>query len=138
MSARYVSFDEMGPVLDWLTGQRPDSVHAHFSMFRVGFENPQALGNQFGASDAMRRLNLFGNMLAATFRRTDMVTRDLTDFWILTPECNADIVGCRLCEVAGGVKDFGLDVVDCTVGAYLFPWRVSISSVWAGARSSTA
>jgi hypothetical protein len=123
MSARYVTFAELTPVLDWLTCQRPESVHAHFGMFRVGFENPQVLGSAFGASDAMRRLNQFGSMLASTFRRTDMVARDLTDFWIVTPECNADIVGCRLCEIAGGVKDFGLDVVDCSVGAYLFPLK---------------
>jgi len=121
MSARYVTFDELTPVLEWLTCQRPESVHAHFSMFRVGFENPQVLGNSFGASDAMRRLNQFGGALAATVRRADLVARDLTDFWIVTPECNADMVGCRLCEIAGGVKDFGLDVVDCSVGAYLFP-----------------
>ena len=123
MSARYVSFEELSPVLAWLACQRPESIYAHFSLFRVGFENPQVLGNTFGAPDAMRRLNQFGNLLAATVRRADLVARDLTVFWILTSECNADIVGCRLCEIVNGVYDFGLEVVDSSVGAYLFPLK---------------
>jgi hypothetical protein len=121
MSTRYTSLEGLSPVIEWLVCQRPESAFARFSLFRVGFQNPQVLGNTFGASDAMRRLNQFGNMLASTVRHTDLVARDLTAFWILTPECNADMVGCRLCEIVNGVKQFGLDVVDCSVGAYLFP-----------------
>jgi hypothetical protein len=123
MSARYVSFEELCPVLEWLVCQRPESVHAHFSLFRIGFENPDVLGSTFGAPDAMRRLNEFGSMLATTVRGGDLVARDLTAFWILTPECNADKVGCRLCEIVNGVQNFGLDVVDSSVGAYLFPLK---------------
>ncbi len=123
MSARYVSFDEFSSVIEWLACQRDGSAFSHFGLFRVGFQNPQVLGSTFGASDAMRRLNQFGTMLATTVRRTDLVVRDLAVFWVLTPECNADMVGCRLCEIVNGVKEFGLDVVDCSIGAYLFPLK---------------
>src|SRR3989338_1877665 len=50
-------------------------------------------------SDLMRRLNQFGSSLAATVRKTDIVTRQVSVFWVLTPECNADMVGFRLCEI---------------------------------------
>jgi hypothetical protein len=33
------------------------------------------------------------------------------------------VVGRRLCEIVNGVQNFGLDVVDCSVGAYLFPLK---------------
>lgn len=129
MSARYVSFDEFSPVIEWLARQRDGSAYSRFGLFRVGFQNPQVLGNTFGASDAMRRLNQFGAMLATTVRRSDLVVRDLAVFWVLTPECNADMVGCRLCEIVNGVKEFGLEVVDCSIGAYLFPRKdVDISA----------
>src|SRR3972149_4185689 len=59
--------------------------------------------------------------LAAAVRRTDIVTRQVSVFWVLTPECNADMVGCRLCEIVGKVKQFELDVGHCSVGAWLFP-----------------
>jgi hypothetical protein len=133
MSARYVSFEELSPVLEWLACQRPESKYARFSLFRVGFDNPQVLGNTFGASDAMRRLNQFGDMLAATVRRADLVARDLSVFWILTSECNAEMVGCRLCEIVNGVQSFGLEVVDSSIGAYLFPLQ-DVNLAGAGTR----
>lgn len=137
MSARYVGFEELSSVLEWLTCQRHESVYAYFSLFRVGFENPHVLGSTFGAPDAMRRLNEFGNRLAATVRRADLVARDLTVFWILTPECNADAVGCRLCEIVNGVQNFGLDVVRSSVGAYLFPLK-DVNLAGAGTRKIIA
>jgi len=121
MSAMYAPIDEFAAVLGWVMNQRPDSPYSHYSIFRVGFEDPQLLGSTFGAADAMHRLNQFGGTLAATVRKTDIVTREVSVFWVLTPECNAEMVGCRLCEIAGKVKQFGLDVGRCTVGAWLFP-----------------
>jgi len=113
--------EHFAAVLDWVAKQRPDSPQSRYSIFRVGFEDPQLLGSTLGAADASRRLTQFGGVLAATVRKTDIVTRDVSVFWILTPECDADMVGCRLCEIAGKVKQFELDVGHCSVGAWLFP-----------------
>ena len=121
MSAMYAPIDQFTAVLGWVMNQRPDSPYSHYSIFRVGFEDPQLLGSTFGAADAMHRLNDFGRTLAATVRITDIVTRDVSVFWVLTPECNADMVGCRLCEIVGKVQQFGLDVGHCSVGAWVFP-----------------
>lgn len=117
----YAPIDQFAAVLDWVMKQRPDSAYSRYSIFRVGFEDPQLLGSTFGAAEAMRRLNQFGSSLAATVRKTDIVTREVSKFWVLTPECNADMVGCRLCEIVGKVKQFELDVGPCSVGAWLFP-----------------
>ena len=121
MSSNLASFEQFVVVLDWLINQRPDSAYSRFCLFRIAFENPQILGSTFGASDAMRRLNQFGTMLASTVRRTDLVARDLSVFWILTPECNSEIVGGRLSEIVVKVEEIGLDVVNCTVDAHVFP-----------------
>ena len=121
MSAKYATTDELFAVLDWLMNQRPDSAYAHFCLFQVAFDNPQVLGSTFGAAAAMRQLNQFGAMLASTLRRSELVARALSDFWILAPQCNSDMVGCRLCEIAEKVEEFGLNVVQCSIGAYLFP-----------------
>lgn len=120
-SANYTSIDQLIAVLDWLLNQRADSAFSHFFLFRVGFEDPRVLGSTFGAADAMRRLNEFGAALAATVRRTDQVARALSEFWIAAPDCNPDMVCCRLCEIANKVEEFGLDVVECSVSAYKFP-----------------
>jgi hypothetical protein len=121
MAAKYTSIDDLFIVLEWLMSQRPDSAYSRFSLFLVAFDNPQVLGSTFGAPDAAHRLNQFGKTVASGVRHTDLVARNHSDFWILAPECNADMVGCRLCEIAEKVKDFGLDVVQCSIGAYVFP-----------------
>jgi len=120
-NTNYVSFDQLIVVLDWLRNQRPDSAFSHFGLFRIAFENPQILGSTFGASEAMRRLNQFGTKLSSTVRNTDLVARDLSVFWILTPECDAEIVSGRLREIVIKVEEIGLDVVQCSVGAHVFP-----------------
>ena len=121
MNTNYVSFDQLMVVLDWLRSQRTDSAYARFCLFRIAFENPQMLGSTFGAADAMRRLNQFGTMLASTVRHADLVARDLSMFWILTPECDSEIVSGRLREIVSKVEEIGLDVVQCSVGAHVFP-----------------
>ena len=121
MSAKYATMDQLVVVLDWVICQRPDSAYSRFGLFRIGFDNPEILGSTFGASDAMRRLNQFGKILAATVRRTDLVARDLSVFWILTPECNSEIMGCRIKEILIKIEEIGLDVVNCTVDAHVFP-----------------
>jgi len=121
MSTNYASFDQLIAILDWLRSQRPDSAYSRFCLFRIAFANPQVLGRTFGAPDAMHRLNRFGTMLASTVRGTDLVARDLSVFWILTPECNSDIVSGRLREIVVKVEEFELDVVQCSVGAHVFP-----------------
>jgi hypothetical protein len=121
IGANYASIDQLTVVLDWLLNQRADSAFSRFFLFRVGFEDPRVLGSTFGAADAMRRLNEFGAAIAATVRRTDLVARSLSEFWIAAPDCNPDMVCCRLCEIAHKAEEFGLDVVECTVSAYKFP-----------------
>lgn len=121
MSAKYATIDQFVVVLDWVISQRPDSPYSRFALFRIAFDHPEILGSTFGAADAMRRLNQFGTLLAATVRRTDLVARDLSVFWILTPECNSEIMGCRISEILIKVEEIGLDVVNCTVDAHVFP-----------------
>jgi hypothetical protein len=121
MTARVTSLEQFMVVLDWLIRQRPDSAYSRFCLFRIAFENPQLLGSTFGAADAMRRLNQFGTLLASTVRHTDLVARELSVFWTLTPECNSECVRSRLSEIVLKVEELGLDVVPCAVGAHVFP-----------------
>ena len=121
MAAKYILIDELFAILGWLNSQRPGGADSHFGLFLVTFEDPQVLGTTFGAPDAVRRLDKFGKTVASGLRRGDLVTRYVADFWILTPECNSEMVGCRLSEIAAKVKELGLDIVHCKISAYVFP-----------------
>ena len=121
MESNYVDLEHLTVALEWLEKQRPASSSSRFSLFRIAFDDHKALGYAFGAADAMRRLNTFGNILASTIRSTDWVARKLSVFWILTPDCNTDMVACRLCEVAVKIKEVGLDLVPCSISVYSSP-----------------
>jgi hypothetical protein len=121
MSANSVSVEQLAIVLDWLIRQRPDSPGSRFCLFRIAFDHPQFLGRTFGASDAMRRLKQFGAVLASTVRRTDLLARDLSVFWILMPDCNTEAVHARLRDIVAQVEALGLDVVPCSIGTFVFP-----------------
>lgn len=121
MGASSTSLEQFMAVVDWVMNQRSESAYARFCLFRIVFENPQTLGSTFGAAEAMRRLNQFGTLLASAVRHTDLVARDRSVFWTLTPECNAAILCSRLNDIVAKVEELGLDVVPCSVGAHVFP-----------------
>jgi hypothetical protein len=108
-------------VMDWALKQRAGSPHARFSIFRIRFEDPQLLGSTYGAAGASRRLTEFGNSLAATVRKGDIVTREIASFWVFTPECDNDVLGCRLCDIVSKARRYDLDISQCSVGAWIFP-----------------
>lgn len=122
MRANYCTLEELSAVLAWLMNQRSESPYSRFSLFRVQFEDPLALGSAFGAADAMCRLKEFGAILAATVRDTDLVARKLSEFWVLAAECDPHRLACRLCDLAVKIEEIGLDVVRCSIGAYVFPF----------------
>ncbi len=121
MTARYVPIDEFISLVDWLIHQRGDPSHTGFCVCRVGFARPELIGVSFGAQDGMRRLNQFGMMLASTVRRSDVVSRKLSVFWVLASKCNTESFGNRLLGMIGNGGEFGLDIVDCSVSAHEYP-----------------
>lgn len=121
MTAKYVPIDEFITVVEWLVNQRSASTQWRFCLFRVGFENPDQIGTSFGAQEGMRRLNRFGATLASAVRRADIVSRELSVFWILSSECNAEVVTAKLRNIVDKVGELGLDIVNCYVSAHVFP-----------------
>jgi hypothetical protein len=121
MSAKYVSIDEFVSIVGYLIAQRSSSPQSRFCLFRVSFENPQFIGSSFGAQDAMRRLNQFGTLLASTVRTSDVVSRDVSVFWVLSPNSDFDVVRERVTAIVKKVDEFGLDIVSCNVRAQVFP-----------------
>ena len=121
MTAKYVPIDEFITLVEWLASQRSATTPWRFTLFRVGFENPDQIGTSFGAQEGMRRLNRFGAALASTVRRSDLVSRELSVFWVLSSECNAEVVTAKLRNIVDKVDEFGLDIVKCFVSAHVFP-----------------
>jgi hypothetical protein len=60
--------------------------------------------------------------LGSILRRSDVVTRERSVFWVLLPDCNRDPVGDRPGGIVKKVDDFGLDSVNCD-GKAQTAWR---------------
>jgi len=57
-----------------------------FCLAHINFENPRILGEIYGAQKASHKLDEVSRSLRKAFvRKTDLVTRDGSDFWILVP-----------------------------------------------------
>lgn len=72
--------------LKWMlavTERYPD--HFQFGLAHINFRNPKILGETYGAQKASQKLDEILHSLRKVFRRTDLVVRDGTDFWILLP-----------------------------------------------------
>lgn len=120
MSAKYIPIDEFFPVVEYRLAQS-GAPQARFSLFRIGFEDPQLIGSRFGAPDAMRRLNQFGSALASAIHHSDVVSRELSVFWVLSPRGDAGLVRDRSDHLVRTIDEFGLDFVDCHVRGHVFP-----------------
>lgn len=59
--------------------------HFQFGLAHVNFQNPRVLGETYGAQKASQKLDEITHSLRKVFRKTDLVARDGTDFWILVP-----------------------------------------------------
>lgn len=77
--------------LKWMlavTERYPD--HFQFGLAHINCQNPKILGETYGAKIASQKLDEITSSLRKVFRKTDLVARDGTDFWILVPYTPSD------------------------------------------------
>src|SRR5512144_650430 len=56
-----------------------------FGLAHIRYENAKLLGDTYGAQHASQQLDDVWQSLRKSFRKTDLVARDGTDFWIIVP-----------------------------------------------------
>lgn len=77
--------------LEWmLEVTKRYSGHFQFGLAYINFQHPRILGETYGAKEASQKLDEISRTLRKVFRKTDLVARDVTDFWILVPYSPAD------------------------------------------------
>ncbi len=84
------SHDKFLFTLEWLlavTIRYSDPLQ--FGLVHIHYQNLAVLGETYGAKDASHKLDEVAHALRKAFRKTDLVARDGTDFWILVPYTQA-------------------------------------------------
>jgi len=99
--------------LDWLLAlnERYDNA-VQYGLLHVCFHDKQVLGDAYGAQHAIQLLTGLAARLRKAFRKTDLVARDGTEFWILIPYTEPQTVIDKVTQLVDMASQSGLDVVE--------------------------
>ncbi len=113
--------------LEWLLAvTRRYSGRLEFGLAHIDFENPRVLGDAYGAKQASHKLDEVLQLLRKAVRKTDLVARDGTDFWILLPHAaDEEKLVDRIREIVELTSQSGLQIVERDVSIFSFPKGVS-------------
>lgn len=109
-------------ILDWLLGlqeRHPESLQ--FGLVHICFANKEALGSAYGANTASKLLVDLAHQLRLAFRKTDLVARILTDFWVLIPYTSPDTVISKVAKIVEIGASNGLQIVDRDISIFSLP-----------------
>ena len=116
------ALDRFMITLEWLMALQERNPSAlHFGLVHVCFHNKESLGQAYGARDASQMLADLARQLRQSFRKTDLVAREGTDFWILVPYTSPNTVTEKVSKLVELASDNGLDIVDRDVAVFTLP-----------------
>jgi len=109
--------------LEWLLAvTRRYSGRLEFGLAHIDFENPEVLGDAYGAKQASHKLDEVLRSLRKAIRKTDLVARDGTDFWILLPHApDEEKLVDRIREIVEIASQGGLQIVERDLSIFPFP-----------------
>lgn len=122
MQTEINELDRFMVTLEWLMAleeRYPNGIS--FGLAHVCFHGREKLGLTYGARDAAQMLRELSNQLRTVFRKTDLIARDGTDFWILVPYTKPETVTNKLSTLIEVASENGLDVVDRDVAFFAQP-----------------
>lgn len=110
--------------LEWLLAvTKRYSSNVQFGLVHISFSDPRTLGEVYGAQDAAHKLDDILHLLNNAFRKTDLVTRDGVDFWVLVPYTPADEkLADKIREIIAIASTSGLHIVERDISIFSLPF----------------
>ncbi len=109
-------------VLDWvLAVQARYATDLRHSLVRIRFHDQKALGDAYGARDALTMLMRLAAQLQHSLRKTDLVARNGTDIWVLIPFVTPESVLSKVSQIVSIASANGLDIVDRDLSVFTIP-----------------
>lgn len=109
--------------LDWICQvliRHADGLHV--ALVRIAYGEDNSLGEAYGAPEALRQLASLTHDLQNAFRRSDLVGREGTDFWILFPYTRVtDNIYDKLMDVLHGSAHSNLNIVEREIAIFELP-----------------
>ena len=109
--------------LDWICQvQIRHADDFHVALVRIAYGDDNSLGEAYGAPEALRQLSSLTHDLQNSFRRSDLVGREGTDFWILFPYTRVtDNIYDKLMDVLQGSAHKNLNIVEREIAIFELP-----------------
>ena len=109
--------------LEWLLAMiRRYSASLQFGLAHINYEDPHILGEAYGAREASQKLDEVLHKLRKDFRKTDLLTRNGTDIWILVPYApNEEKLADKIAYIVDKASQSGLDIVERDLSIFSFP-----------------
>ncbi len=106
--------------LEWmLEVTKRYSEQFQFGLAYINFQQPRILGEAYGAQQASKKLDEISRTLRKAFRKTDLVARDVADFWILVPYSPPDeSLADKIKYIVEAASQTGLQIVERDISIF--------------------
>ena len=111
--------------LDWLLAVVTRySESFNFALVKIAYGNNNELGDAYGAQEASKKLVEMTYDLQQAFRKTDLVARNGTDFWIIFPYTPfSENIYEKIVTVIEEGRHHGLNVVEREIAIFTSPFE---------------
>jgi hypothetical protein len=94
----------------------------HFGLVHIKLGDNHELAETVGINEAFKQLTALTMSLTATFRKTDLVARDFTDFWVIVPYTkDAERINDKILDIFQEAESHSLNAVDREVSIFELP-----------------
>ena len=93
-----------------------------FDLVHIELGSDHELGETFGVQEAFKQLALLTTSLTQGFRKTDVITRYVTDFWIIIPyDSNKEQIQNKILEIFQKSKHHELNLINREISIFSLP-----------------
>lgn len=93
-----------------------------FDLVHIELGSDHELGEAFGVQEAFKQLALLTTSLTNDFRKTDIMTRNVTDYWIIVPyDSNREQIQTKIVDIFNASKHKVLNIINREISIFSLP-----------------
>ena len=109
--------------LEWLLALlNRYSSSIQFDLVHIELGSDHELGEAFGVQEAFKQLALLTTSLTNDFRKTDLIARHVTDYWIIVPyDSNREQIQTKIVDIFNATKHKDLNIINREISIFSLP-----------------
>lgn len=113
--------------LEWLLALlNRYSSSIQFDLVHIELGSEHELGETFGAQEAFKQMALLTTSLNRDFRKTDIITRHVTDYWIIIPyDSNKEQIKTKIIDIFNTSTHSNLNLINREISIFSLPLATS-------------